>query len=373
MTSEPKRHWRIVHSEFSTGWGGQEHRIMAELVGFQGRGCRVWLVAPTESQIFQRAGDAEVDRIPLRREKYRFPFEIIRIARWLRQEQVEVVNTHSSRDGWLVGLAARLVRVPFIVRTRHIDVSYPNRWLSRHAFTTLTDHVLTTSRKITAHFQEVFRLPSDCISTVPTGIDLDRFSPVGPKATLVGGALDNVPLVGMVSVLRSWKGHSTCLHAAHLLRSNGFNCHFVIVGKGPILHQIEEQIRDLQLEDRVSLTGHREDVPESLRALSVLVIPSTKHEGIPQIGLQALATKTPVVGSDAGGIPEIIRPGETGRIFPAGDPNALAREIRATLEDSEITRAMAERGRAAVEARHSLAAMLDTLDALYRKRLPPPR
>jgi len=346
---------------------------MAELAGFQDRGCRVWLVAPSESQIFQRAGDAEVDRIPLRREKSRFPFEIVRIARWLRQEQVEVVNTHSSRDGWLVGLAARLAGVPFIVRTRHIDVSYPNRWLSRHAFTTLSDHVLTTSRKITAHFQEVFRLPQDRISTVPTGIDLDRFSPDGPKANLVGGTIGNAPLAGMVSVLRSWKGHSTFLQAAYLLRSEGFHGRSVIVGEGPIHDKIEEQIRQLQLEDRVSLAGHREDVPESLRALSVLVIASTKHEGIPQIGLQALATKTPVVGSDAGGIPEIIRPGETGRVFPAGDFKALAREIRATLEDPVTTHALADRGRAAVEAHHSLSAMLDTLDALYRRHLPPPR
>jgi glycosyltransferase involved in cell wall biosynthesis len=368
MAIQPTRSWRIVHSECSTGWGGQEHRVMAELAGFQRRGCRVWLVAPSESQIFQHAREAELERVRLRPEKHRFPFEIIRIARWLRQEQVEVVNTHSSRDGWLVGLAARLAHVPFLVRTRHIDVSYPNRWLSRHAFTTLSDHVLTTSCKITAHFQKVFGLPHDRISTVPTGIDLDRFSPDGPKAKLVGGTIGNLPLVGMVSVLRSWKGHSTFLHAAQILKSNGFDSHFVIVGEGSIRGKIEEQIRELQLKDRVSLTGHREDVPESLRALSVLVIASTNHEGIPQIGLQALATKTPVVGSDAGGTPEIIRTGETGRIFPAGDPEALARKIRETLDDPETTRALAERGRATVEARHSLAAMLDTLDALYRRR-----
>src|SRR4029434_2200133 len=95
------------------------------------------------------------------------------------------VNTHSSRDAWLVGVAARLARVPFVVRTRHIDVSYPQRRLSRHAFTTLTDHVVTTSRKTTAHFQEVFGLPDDRISTVPTGIDLDQFSPTGAKADLL--------------------------------------------------------------------------------------------------------------------------------------------------------------------------------------------
>jgi glycosyltransferase involved in cell wall biosynthesis len=368
MADKPKHAWRIVHSESSTGWGGQEHRVMTELTGFQSRDSQVWLIAPPQSQIFRRATEATVPTLELRPGKWRFPFEVVRLAHWLRQQRVDVVNTHSSRDGWLVGIAARLAGVPFVVRTRHIDVSYPNRWLSRHAYTTLADHVLTTSQKINAHFREMFRLPDDRISTVPTGINLDRFSPTGPKADLVPTAA-GVPIIGMISILRSWKGHSTFLHAADLLRSSGFNACFVICGEGPMRNQIGKEIRELQLSDQVTLTGHREDVPEILRALSVLVIASTRHEGVPQIGLQALATKTPVVGSDAGGTPEIIRPGETGRIFPAGDAQALAEAIRETLEQPQATRAMRERGRAMVEARHGLETMLDTVSAIYQRHL----
>jgi glycosyltransferase involved in cell wall biosynthesis len=369
MADKPKRIWRIVHSESSTGWGGQEHRVMAELTGFQSRGSQVWLIGPAESQVFRRAREANVATLPLRPEKWRFPFEVVRIARWLKMQCVDVVNTHSSRDGWLVGLAGRLARVPLLVRTRHIDVEYPNRWLSRHAFTTLTDHVLTTSQKITEHFQEMFGLPNDRISTVSTGIDLDRFSPAGPKAETVPAGPGGMPTIGMISVLRSWKGHSTFLCAARHLVSAGFTGRFVIVGDGPMRELIERQILELQLADRVTLIGHRENVPEILCALNVLVIASTKHEGVPQIGLQALATKTPVVGSDAGGIPEIIRHGETGRIFPAGDARALASTLRESLDDMDATRSMAARGRALVEARHSLDAMLDTIAAIYQRHL----
>ncbi len=370
MSNEPKRRWHIVHSECSTGWGGQEHRVLAELTGFQKRGEQVWLVAPSGSVIFRRAADAGIATLPLQPERWRLPIESVRLARWLRRQRVEVVNTHSSRDGWLVGLAARLAGVPLIVRTRHIDVSYPYRWLSRHAFTTLADHILTTSRKIANHFQEVFHLPDERISTVPTGIDLERFTPTANRAALAANPPEVAPCVGMVSVLRSWKGHGTFLQAAHLLKSAGFDARFLIVGDGPMRGVIEDRIRELRLEDRVALTGHREDVPEILRSLSVLVIASTDHEGVPQIGLQALATKTPVVGSDVGGTPEIIRPGETGRIFAAGDVKALGKAIRETLEDAETTRTMCDNGRALVEAGHSLDAMLDTIDALYQRYLP---
>lgn len=365
------RVWRIVHSEASLGWGGQEHRVLAELTGFQRRGHAVALLASVESRIFQRATAAGIRCEPLRVGRLRFPFEAARLARRLQRERADIVNPHSSADGWLVGVAGRLAGVPLMIRSRHIDVTYPNAWLSRHAFTTLADHVLTTSNKITAHFQEVFHLPPDRITTVPTGIDLEQFSPAGPRAELPlppGPAA--APVIGMVSVLRSWKGHPTFLEAARRLRDEGFAARFVIVGEGPQRENLLRQIAEMKLEDTVRLAGHREDVPAVLRALNVLVIASTQHEGVPQIGLQALACRTPVVGSDAGGTPEIIRAGETGRNFPAGDAAALAAAIRAACTETAVTQAMTERGRQRVERHHSLDHMLDRLEEIYRWHLP---
>ena len=295
---------------------------------------------------------------------------MLQLARWLKRERIEVLNTHSSRDGWLLGMAGRLAGVPLIIRTRHIDVDYPNRRVSRHAFTTFADHVLTTSDKITKHLQTRFQLAAERISTVPTGIDLTLFSPTGSRAEFAG--VDQTkPLAGMVSVLRSWKGHATFLQAAAQLRDSGFAGRFVIVGDGPIRASIEAQIRELKLEKTVALTGHREDVPDVLRALNVLVIASTKHEGVPQIGLQALATQTPVAGSDVGGTPEIILAGRTGRIFPAGDAPALARAIRETLSETEQSRTLTENGRAMAKQEYGLDAMLNKLETIYRGYLPP--
>ena len=344
--------------------------MFAELAGFQKRGSEVRLLAPAESEIFRRAQAAGIPAVPFQTGKWQFPFEAIRFARWLRRNRIQILNTHSSRDGWLLGIAGRLARVPFIVRTRHIDVTYPNRWLSRHAYTTFADHVLVTSAKIKAHFQEMFGLPDDRISTVPTGIDLEMYSPAGGKAKFADEPFALCPLIGMISVLRSWKGHVTFLQAARILLDGKFVARFVIVGDGPMRPHIEKQIADLNLGETVTLTGHQEDVPEILRALQALVIASTRHEGIPQIGLQALATKTPVVGSNVGGIPEIIRHGKTGRIFPAGDAKALAAAIRETLREIAATEKMAEAGRKLVETHHSLEKMFGDLESIYRRHLP---
>ena len=369
MTQVRKRPWRIVHSESEIGWGGQERRILAELAGFQRRGYDVCLLAAPHSLIYERSTRAGIPRYPLNVAKWRFPITVLETARWLRRQRPDILNTHSSRDGWYVGLAGRLAGVRLIVRTRHIDAAIRNRWLSRRVYTTLADHVMTTSQKITDHFQQLFQLPPDRVSTVSTGVDVHLFSPSGPQTSLWPETEHpEWPVIGMVSVLRRGKGHKTFVEAARLLRDAGLSAHFVIVGEGLSRPMVEQHVAELHVGDYVKLLGHHEDVPAVLRSLDALVIPSL-HEGIPQVGLQALACQTPVVGSNVGGIPEIIRPGETGRLFPAGEAAALASAVRETLEDPAATRAMTERGRTMVVANHSLEDMLNKLDALYRRYL----
>ncbi len=359
-----RRPWRIVHSEASCGWGGQEHRVMAELRGFQQRGCATWVMAEERSQIIARAREGGIGAVPVKFQKTRMPLDAVRLALWLRRERIEVLNTHSSRDGWLLGIAGRLARVPLLIRSRHIDVEYPNAWVSRHAFTTFADHVLTTSQKITDHFQRLFHLPDERITTLPTGIDVQLFHPQGARADL--GLNGEGPVVGMVSVLRSWKGHSVFFDAARMLHEAGRKIRFVVVGGGAPVERFQDLAAAHGVRDLIHFAGHREDVPEILRALDLLIIPSIRHEGVPQIGLQALACQTAVIGSDCGGIPEIIRDGETGRIVPIGDASALARRIAEALDQTETTRLLSARGRQLVDEKYSLEIMLDHLDGLYR-------
>jgi glycosyltransferase involved in cell wall biosynthesis len=364
----PQR-WRIVHTESSLGWGGQEHRILAELKGFKDRGARVGLVTSARAELSRRAAGLGFETLPVRFSRGLLLPNVLRLARWLRVERVQVVNPHSSRDAWVAGLAGRLAKVPLIVRTRHFDVPIPNPAVSRYVYKTLSDHILTTSPKVTEHLRQLFGLGEDRISTVPTGIDLRRFSPVGPRAELVGNGIGpGLPLVGMISVIRQAKGHETLLRALRLLADNGRPLRCVIVGDGPYRGNVEKMVGELGLAGAVTFAGHREDVPEILRVLTLLVIPSL-HEGIPQIALQALATRTPVVGADVGGIPTIIRPNETGRLFPARDFVQLAAVLRQTLEDKVATARLVERGRAFVEAEHSLEQMLDKLEAIYCRHI----
>lgn len=359
--------WRILHSEASTGWGGQEHRVLAELRGFKGSGSIVTLLGPRQSEIFSRAA---LDGIPtrhLRAGKLTFPFEVAALTRWLCQQRFQIVNTHSSRDGWLLGLASRLAGVPLVIKSRHFDVPIRNPRVSSVAYTRLCDHVITTSSKVTAKLIELFNIAPDRISTVTTGVDTERFRPGGPIAEVVPEAQRcGVPLVGMVSVIRGPKGYSTLIRAALLVKRSGVKLHYVLVGDGPSRTHFEKEVHSSGLGGDFTFTGHREDIPEVMRALSVLAIPSL-HEAVPQGGLQALACGVPVVASDVGGIPDIIKPGLTGRLFPPGDCEGLAACIEACLVERERTEEYRTNGMALVRSCHSLPKMLEDIAGIYRR------
>ncbi|WP_395750831.1 glycosyltransferase [Prosthecobacter sp.] len=365
-----KRIWRIAHSEASLGWGGQEHRILAEMKGFRGRGSEVWLVAPPNSQLYQRAAEAGIPvRAQYFNQRYLLPLHVMRMARWLKKHRIEIVNPHSSRDGWLLTLAARIARVPLIIRSRHFDVPIPNKSLSRLMYKEWSHHIITTSPKITDTLVTTFDLDPSEVCTIPTGVDLQRFRPDGPRAALPLPALPaGTPLVGMITVIRYAKGTQILAEAAGLLREQGLRIHCVIVGDGPWRAHLEEAVQKLGVQDLFTLTGHREDVPDIMRAFDIVAIPSF-HEAIPQSGLQALATGVPVVASNIGGIPSIIKDGETGRLVPMKDPAALAQAIRDTLEQREKTQALCAEGRRFIEREHSLENMLDRLEAIYHQHL----
>lgn len=366
-----KRVWRIAHSEASLGWGGQEHRILAEINGFRRRGSEVWLIAPMDSQIYQRASQAGVQVLAQRfDQRSLLPFHVLRVAWWLHRHRIEIVNPHSSRDGWMLTLAARIARVPLIIRSRHFDVPIPNKSLSRLIYKEWSHHIITTSPKITSSLISTFDLDASEITTLSTGVDLERFKPEGPKADFSTYLPSpQTPLIGMITVIRAAKGIQILAEATHLLNTqHGIHVHCIIAGEGPALDYVKSVVAQFSVGDQFTFLGHREDVPEIMRALDIIAIPSF-HEAIPQSGLQALAIGVPVVASDVGGIPSIIKQGETGRLVPPHDAAALAAAIRETLEEKLQTQALCRAGQEFIVNHHSLDTMLDRLDAIYRQHL----
>ncbi len=206
---------------------------------------------------------------------------------------------------------------------------------------------------------------NNTVSSFPNNPLLDLLD-VGPLLS------DSVTLLNDINAATSIAQQSanlTLLEAIALLRKKG-PIHLAIAGEGPMRRDLPREIERLDLNDCVTLLGHRTDVPNLLASLDVLVLPSYAHEGIPQIILQAQAMARPIVATRIGGIPEVVEDGRTGLLVERKDSPALAEAIGRLLNDPSFARGLGQNGRQQIETRYSLDAMGERLLELYVNAAP---
>jgi glycosyltransferase involved in cell wall biosynthesis len=206
------------------------------------------------------------------------------------------------------------------------------------------------------------------IFSAPAGVDTSRFHPE-VDATAVKQEFGFTPdefIVGIVAVIRTWKGHQYLVEAVKDLAQKGYDLRLMIVGAGPYEPTLKQLIDELGIGERVIFTGHRTDVPELIKAMSCLVLPSTKNEATSQVLPQAMAEQVPVISSDAGGLAEVIPSRDVGLLVPAADAGALADAIAWIHDHPQESREMAKRGYAHCLENFTFEKMIETTEAAYR-------
>src|SRR5208282_4293996 len=316
----------IVHTESSDGWGGQEIRILSEASGMLERGHHLRLVTAHDTAIAMAAARAGIPVTALPIQK-RGLHDFWCLRRWLAAERthVDIVNTHSSTDSWLAAIACATMRdPPPIVRTRHvsteINASAATRWLYAHA----TAHIVTTGEALRTQLTTRLRIPSNRVTSVPTGIDLDRFIPGDAHAARQRLGLRQQPALGCVATLRNWKGHDYLFEAIALDRRGWDGWTVLIVGDGPHRPKLEAHLAALGLGDLVRFMGQQNDVVPWLQAMDLVTLPSYGEEGVPQAIMQAMACAIPVVSTPVGAIPEVVDDELTGLLVAPRSADALA-------------------------------------------------
>ncbi len=357
---------RILHTEASTGWGGQEIRILDESSGLRARGHDVEIVAPAGAPIVEAAKGRgiPVHPIPIDRRSLR---SFRALARVLAEFRPDVIVTHSSTDSWLVAILTRILSVrPAIVRLRHLSTPVARGPLNRWLYGRVPKRVVTTGEAIRNLLIETLDLDPDMVVSIPTGADLARFRP-GDRAAARAriGLAGAAPIIGIVATLRSWKGHRFLISAMTDPRLAA--ARLVIVGDGPQDAALRTQVTAADLDDRVRFAGRQDDVAPWMRAFDIFALPSTGNEGVPQALAQAMACGLPVVTTPVGSISELVRDGETGLLVPPGDVGALAGAIAHLLNDSALAQRLASAGHGHVTARFSTTVMLDAMEAVLQK------
>ena len=362
-----KKKLSILHTENSTGWGGQEIRILTEARGMLDRGHQVMLLTPASAEILPAAKKMDVPVTAIDIEKKRVG-PLLNLRFWLSAHggEYDVINSHSSTDSWLSAVAcATLSKMPPMVRTRHVSTPVNNHFSTRWLYTQATAHIVTTGESLRQqlHRENGYRL--DSITSVRTGIDLNYYTPHNHADMRLKLGIEDRPTLGVLATLRDWKGHRDLLDAFVILRANLPDWRLLIIGDGPERERLNARIAELDLQNVVRMVGNQENVPEWLSALDLLTLPSYGAEGVPQGIMQGMACGLAVVSTTVGAINEAVQHDETGLMVPPRDPATLATALARLMGNDTLRRQMAAAGLVYARANFGLDVMLDKMEEIF--------
>jgi glycosyltransferase involved in cell wall biosynthesis len=395
VRASPRRICHVVATTEGAVWVYEQLRDLRDRFGYD---VSVILNGPSGTLVdrFKNAGipvlTADFDFLGVS-DLFALPRKIIALARTLRRERFDVVQTHLFHSmvigrigAWLADVPVRLSMVagPF-----HLE-AYTPRWID--GSTQWMDTALIPSCEWTRKLYQSLGVAEERLALIYYGPDEEKFDPVNHKAIDLRrefGWEDDRPLIGMIAYFygelglnrwtppavqgRSVKCQSDLIRAMPEILEEFPNARLVLVGSGweeggrQYLSKMQSLVRELKLTDRIAFTGYRTDVPQVLKALDVTVQASLSEN----LGgtIEGLLMETPMVASRVGGLIDSVVDGETGILVAPDDPASLAKGILTILRDPDRARQLAKRGRQFMLERFTLRKTVESEHALYQKLL----
>ena len=311
-----------------------------------------------EGELFSTLRAAGIEAAALRLHKRQAVRALIELVMTMRRTRPDVVVVQGYNAETLGRIAARIAGVKHTINWVHNASGLVQRGTVRRtvdrALTRWTSAYFGVAEAQRPYLVDELGHPDDKIRVIYNGVDLAQFRTSTDRAVLAEfGFAENDPVVGIVAVLRPEKDHVNLLRAARTVVDELTNARFLIIGDGPTRPQLEALCTELGITPNVHFAGSRDDVARLLPAIDVFALTSTS-ECFPISVLEAMACARPAVCSAVGGIPEVIKDGETGYLVPPKNPLQLAARLVRLLRDPQTARRMGSAARARVEAEFDL-------------------
>lgn len=331
---------RIAHVVGSLTYGGAENQVVRIVSGLDSTRFSKYLVTfvhKTEGQDHLVA--SEVNRYIVGKRGIK---KLFHLARFLRNERIQIVQTHMYAPNLIGSLAARLAGVPVIITTEHGK----NTWkrMRHHMVERFIINPIVSMR--VAVSKDILRLRKDK-DHVP-----------GRKIIFIGNCVD-IPderhfraekeqtIIGTVGRLVPAKDYRTLLIAAKDVIAKRPDVKFIFVGDGEEREMLEKTAASLNIASHIEFLGWQSDVGHYLDQMDLFVL-SSITEGIPVALLEAMVKGIPIVATNVGGIPEVIQDGLNGLLVQAGHPENLAHAILNMLEHEDIKARLGRAARARI-------------------------
>jgi len=378
----------VVHIITKLELGGAQQNTLFTVANLERRKYEPVLISGTEGILVEDAKKLKDVKVYLIAELVRGirPFKdvisflkIRRILKELKKPRSNIiVHTHSSKAGILGRWAARVAGINLIIHSVH-GFSFNDYQPSfLRAFYIFTERVtsLVTTRFIAVSKANIEKGIAERIFSknkavlIRSGIDIREFQEVKGnrmKKKEELGADARSPLVAMIACFKTQKSPLDFVKIARIVSDNIAEIRFLLVGDGVLRSEIEELIKKLGMDGKILLLGWRNDIPEILSCIDVLVLTSL-WEGLPRVFPQAMASGVPVVATKVDGAPEAIKNGINGYLLPPKDINAMAEKVIYLIRHPEKAQEMGEKGKGLVEE-FDIWKMLAQQEELYASLL----
>lgn len=271
------------------------------------------------------------------------------LYRFIKKNGFDIVHTNSSKAEILGNLAAKLAGAPKIIFTAHGFVfSEPLFSWKRKIFIFLERFANKFADKIIAvsdfdrrsAVKQGIALESK-LEVVYHGLDLDKFENLDKASRKEFNIPENALLIGTAANFYPSKGLKYFINSASLLCRDFYNLYFLIIGQGGLKKNLQKQIKEQGLENKIIMPGFRPDALQIMKIMDIFVLSSVK-EGLPYCLLEAMALGLPIAASKAGGVPEIIEDKKTGLLSEPADFYGLAENIKILIKDKNLRRELSE-------------------------------
>ncbi|HET9887356.1 MAG TPA: glycosyltransferase [bacterium] len=354
---------RILHVDPAPTWRGGERQVflLARELARRGHECSV--AAARNSPLAAECSRAGLRVHPLAMRGDLDVVAIGRLAHLLRRDPPDILHLHTARAHGVGGFAARATGFHPVLVTRRVELPVRGPF-SRWKYRALADHYIAISA-VVARSLERAGIPSDRIARIPSGIEIP---PLVPR---VAAAPNARRTVGTLAAFTPQKDPSTWISAAIRVCRKHPDVDFLWWGEGPFRQTLQEIALRENLRTQIQLPGFQQDLTEFWRRIDVFFLPS-RFEALGTSLLDALARAIPVVASNVGGIPEVVRAEQEGILVEPRNAEQFANALNALLEDPDRARALGAAGRTrALE--FEIGPLAARVEALYAQLISAPR
>lgn len=347
----------FINSIGKNKFGGGEKWMINAAKGLTTKGHNVVLASKQDSRILRYAEKQGVKTHVIEIHSDISPIKTFLIARWLKEQQIDILICNLNKDVRVAGLAARIAGTP-VVLARHGMLLCSKKWKHKLTLTKLTDGIITNSKTILETYAGYGWFPTDFVKVIYNGIVIpEHVEQVDFQARFPGKKI-----IYSAGRLSEQKGFNYLIEAAQILRKKRNDLVFFVSGEGKLASILQKQVDDADLHESFVFEGFTDDIFPYLKGCDLFVLASL-FEGMPNVVMEAMAMAKPVVATDVNGARELMQDGNTGFIVPPADPPALANAIDSLIDNPEKLSAFGNAGKERVTQHFTMQHMTDTLEA----------